>query len=332
MDNPIFNQELRCFFSWLFFVLIFVMKGKIMTFSYNFDDDILEHQRLVDADNELELKRLLRKYGSLEGIEKNADIRDSMAYMMANQNGLAQKVLTQKTGNSLLSSQGTQYAKNDRTNYASDTNLPAYVKTGNALIDRMIPVLKGEEELYRHIYIDSTWNKTVGIGANIDRWEQFRKLNWQVDGRAATEEEKRTAFNSFDAETSEGKKNVDKDGNLLEKNNKKASYYEYQSPLRILDKEAWEIFLQHIKEDVTYLHREFPEFDSFPQELQNVLLDIKFNTGNVSADEWPKLRKAIAEKNLYGKDGIIYNVNREDVSLKRNNWAKQQIRNIKHWY
>ena len=101
-----------------------------MTFSYNFDDDILEHQRLVDADNELELKRLLRKYGSLEGIEKNADIRDSMAYMMANQNGLAQKVLTQETGNSLLSSQGTQYAKNDRANHASDANLPAYVKTG----------------------------------------------------------------------------------------------------------------------------------------------------------------------------------------------------------
>ena len=71
-------------------------------------------------DNELELKRLLRKYGSLEGIEKNADIRDSMAYMMANQNGLAQKVLTQKTGNSLLSSQGTQYAKNDRANHAID--------------------------------------------------------------------------------------------------------------------------------------------------------------------------------------------------------------------
>ena len=92
------------FFSWLFFVLIFVMKGKIMTFSYNFDDDILEHQRLVDADNELELKRLLRKYGSLEGIEKNANVRDSMAYMLANQNGLVQKVLTQETGNSLLSS------------------------------------------------------------------------------------------------------------------------------------------------------------------------------------------------------------------------------------
>ncbi len=303
-----------------------------MTFSYNFDDDILEHQRLVDADNELELKRLLRKYGSLEGIEKNADIRDSMAYMMANQNGLAQKVLTQETGNSLLSSQGTQYAKNDKVNHASDANLPAYVKTGNTLIDRMIPVLKGEEELYRHIYIDTTWNKTVGIGANIDRWEQFRKLNWQVDGRAATEEEKRAAFNSFHAITSEGKKNVDKDGNLLKKNNMKASSYANKSPLRILDKEAWEIFLQHIKEDVAYLHREFPEFDSFPPELQNVLLDIKFNTGNVSVDEWPKLRKAIAEKNLFGKDGIIYNVNRKDVDLKRNNWVKQQIRNIKHWY
>ena len=105
-----------------------------MTFSYNFDDDILEYQRLVDADNELELKKLLRKYGSLEGIEKNADIRDSMAYMMANQNGLAQKVLTQETGNSLLSSQGTQYAKNDRANHASDANLSANVKT-DATVD-----------------------------------------------------------------------------------------------------------------------------------------------------------------------------------------------------
>ena len=320
------------FFSWLFFVLIFVMKGKVMSFSYNFDDDILEHQRLVDTNNELELKRLLRKYGSLEGIEKNADIRDSMAYMMANQNGLAQKVLAQETGNSLLSSYGTQYAQNGKANYTSDANLSTYVKTGDALIDRMIPVLKDDEELYRHIYIDTTWNKTIGIGANIDKWEQFRKLNWQVDGRAATEEEKRAAFNTFDVITSEGKKNVDKDGNLLKKNNMTASSYANKSPLRISEKEAWEIFLQHIRDDISYLHREFPEFASFPPELQNVLLNIKFNTGNVSQKNWPKLRKAIAEKNLFGKDGIIYNVNRKDVSLKRNNWAKQQIRNIKHWY
>ena len=36
--------------------------------------------------------------------------------------------------------------------------------------------------------------------------------------------------------------------------------------------------------------------------LQNVLLDIKFNTGNVSVENWPKLRKAISEKNLFGKE------------------------------
>ena len=105
-----------------------------MSFSYNFDDDILEHQRLVDTNNELELKRLLRKYGSLEGIEKNADIRDSMAYMMANQNRLAQKVLAQNAQNSVSSSLGTQFAKNDKANYASDANLPVHVKNG-ATID-----------------------------------------------------------------------------------------------------------------------------------------------------------------------------------------------------
>lgn len=254
-----------------------------------------------------------------------------MAYMMANQNGLAQKVLAQETGNSLLSSYGTQYAQNDKANYASDANLSTYVKTGDTLIDRMIPVLKDDEDIYRHIYIDTTWNKTIGIGANIDEWEQFRKLNWQVDGRAATEEEKRAAFNSFDVITSKEKKNVDKDGNLLRKNNMKASSYKNKSSLRILDEEINKLLRYHLRDDIAYLHREFPEFDSFPPELQNVLLDIKFNTGNISADEWPKLRKAIAEKNLFGDEGIIYNVHRKDVDLKRNNWAEQQIRNIKSW-
>ena len=119
-----------------------------MSFSYNFDDDILEHQRLVDADNELELKRLLRKYGSLEGIEKNADIRDSMAYMMANQNGLAQKVLTQETGNSLLSSQGTQYAKNDKVNHASDATVD-YAKYGEGFSKEFIDEMLNDEIFQR---------------------------------------------------------------------------------------------------------------------------------------------------------------------------------------
>ena len=87
----------------------------------------------------------------------------------------------------------------------------------------------------------------------------------------------------------------------------------------------------HLAQDTKYLQREFPDFASYPPELQNVLLDIKFNTGNVSQENWPKLRKAIAEKNLFGDEGILKNVHRKDVGKDRNDWAEQQIRNILYW-
>ena len=101
--------------------------------------------------------------------------------------------------------------------------------------------------------------------------------------------------------------------------------------LRVSPDETDRLLRNHITEDIKYLQKEFPDFASYPPELQNVILDIKINTGIESQENWPKLRKAIAEKNLFGDEGIIYNVHRKDVDLKRNNWVEQQIRNIKSW-
>ena len=209
---------------------------------------------------------------------------------------------------------------------------PSQDTTPNNLIDLMTPILEGMEEPKQYLYIDTTWNKTTGIGANVDDWKQFKKVNWLVDGRPATEQEKLDAFNYFNAITSKGKakENIDDQGNLI-KNNMKAEYYEDKSPLTISKEEIKRLLKNHLKNDLEYLREEFPEFDSFPLELQKVLLDIKFNTGNVSADEWPKLRKAISEKNLFGEEGIVYNVHRKDVGEDRNNWAEREIRNIKYW-
>ena len=97
------------------------------------------------------------------------------------------------------------------------------------------------------------------------------------------------------------------------------------------DEEINKLLKQHLQDDIKYLQKEFPDFASYPPELQNVLLDIKFNTGNVSQENWPKLRKAIDEKNLFGDERIIDNVHRKDVGEDRNLWAEQQIRNIKSW-
>lgn len=200
----------------------------------------------------------------------------------------------------------------------------------NELMDRMLPVIKDMENPLDYIYIDTTWNKTTGAGTNVDDWDTFNKINWQMNGRSATEAEKRAAFNAFQKEIIQGRQNKDANGKII-KNNKKASYYDDYSSIRLAQGEIERLLRNHIAADIKYLRKEFPDFDTYPPELQNVLLDIKYNTGNVSAENWPNLRKAIAEKNLSGDKGILNNVHRKDVGEDRNSWAEQQIRNIKSW-
>ena len=208
------------------------------------------------------------------------------------------------------------------------------ISSGNfypeVLKERMLPVIKNMEKPLDYIYIDTTWNKTTGAGANVDDWDTFNQINWEINGRPATEAEKRAVFNIFQNEINQARQNRDSEGNII-KNNKKASSYIDYSQFRLAKGEIDRLLRNHITEDIKYLQKEFPDFAYYPPELQNVLLDIKFNTGNVSQENWPKLRKAIAEKNLFGKDGIIYNVHRKDVGEDRNYWTEQQIRNIKSW-
>ena len=231
-------------------------------------------------------------------------------------------------GNDALS---YKIAQNNKGNTENDANISSIKKnTDEELIERMTPILYQMEEPKNHIYIDTTWNKTSGIGANVNDWDTFKNINWQINERAATEEEKRAAFDVYQKDIDMGLKNKDAKGNVI-KNNKKADAYKSYSQLTLNDEEINKLLKQHLQDDIKYLQKEFPDFASYPPELQNVLLDIKFNTGNVSQENWTKLRHAIAEKNLFGDEGIIDNVHRKDVGEDRNLWAEQQIRNIKSW-
>ncbi len=221
-------------------------------------------------------------------------------------------------------------AQNNKGNTANDANIPSGKFSDKELTERMLPVIKKMEEPLDYIYIDTTWNKTTGAGANVDDWDTFNQINWEINGRPATEAEKRAVFNIFQNEINQGRQNKDSKGNII-KNNKKASSYINHSQFRLAKGETDRLLRNHITEDIKYLQKEFPDFASYPPELQNVLLDIKFNTGNVSQENWPKLRKAIAEKNLFGKEGILKNIHRKDVGEGRNLWAEQQIRNIQSW-
>ena len=197
------------------------------------------------------------------------------------------------------------------------------------IIGRAIPHLFKEEKPIDHTYLDTTWNRTVGVGANVNNWDDFKNVKWEIgiSGRPATEEEIYNAYHRFDEDIANGLKKLDNDGNVI-KNNFKADAYTGYSNLRVNDKEQERLLKNHLVNDIQYLRKEFADFDAFPTELQDVLVDIKFNTGNVAKENWPNLRNAIAEKDL---NGIMNNVNRKDVSVKRNNWAREKIANIKSW-
>ena len=107
-----------------------------------------------------------------------------------------------------------------------------------------------------------------------------------------------------------------------------AKWYEDKSPLRISKETSDKLLNEHLNDDLINLRETFTEFDSFPEELQDVLLDIKYNTGNVSRENWPKLHGGIKSRNL---EAILNNVHRKDVQESRNLWAEDKIRAIKKW-
>ena len=118
-------------------------------------------------------------------------------------------------GNDALS---YKIAQNNKGNTENDANITFGKFSDKELTERMLPVIKKMEKPLDYIYIDTTWNKTTGAGANVDDWNTFNKVNWEINGRPATEAEKRATFDYFDEITSKGKQHIDEKGNIILKN------------------------------------------------------------------------------------------------------------------
>ena len=81
--------------------------------------------------------------------------------------------------------------------------------------------------------------------------------------------------------------------------------------------------------DLAHVRKEFTDFDTFPNPLKEVLLDIHYNTGGLNKQNWPNLYEAIKRKDIWGQQGIYNNVSRKDVQPSRNEWAKRMISSIR---
>lgn len=166
--------------------------------------------------------------------------------------------------------------------------------------ERMYPIIKAYEGNKNFPYKDSVGKITIGAGINIDDEDKFRSMEWMDEQKRRIRPDDAVKYRKVLHE--------------MEGNNYKADYYEDKTPLRIADEEIRQLYDAHVNNDLKELRETFKDFNRFPPELQNVLLDIKYNTGNVLQEKWPKLHQAIAERKI---EDILNNVHRKDVSIKR---------------
>ena len=115
-------------------------------------------------------------------------------------------------------------------------------------------------------------------------------------------------------------------GNYLYANNK-ANFFKDKTNLQLSEQDAYNMAQNHMKNDLAHVRNQFSDFDTFPIQLKEVLLDIQYNVkGGLNQQNWPKLYEAIANRDI---NGIANNVHRKDVQQSRNDWAKIMIGSIR---
>lgn len=265
----------------------------------------------IEADDVLSVKRKLKELGhyqepewGLNAITDNGmfdGIRNFQKEKGLNVDGIMKpEGETEAKMNEAL----TQRKNSSNNSYGGDRD--------KEIRDRMYPIIKQHEFIKDYPYKDTKGNITVGLGSNIHDEQKFNTVKWQDQyGRPISKEDVNRHYQKLKSMLG---------SNLV------ADAYKDKTPLRISESETRRLYDEHLNNDLSYLREKFKDFDKFPTQLQNVLTDIKYNTGNVEEDKWPTLHKAISERSI--KD-ILNNVHRKDVPQSRNDWAIEHLRQIK---
>lgn len=228
--------------------------------------------------------------------------------------------------NNGINNSGTLYAQNLPPNVLSDAvnYNPNYISDED-LYKRMWQNINEYEGVIPYPYLDTKGNITTGGGANIDNYDDFMKVNFTVNGVPATDAQKLIAYNNLRKMSNE----KDIYGNYLYAK-KKANFFEDKTNLQLSDQDAYNMAQSHMTNDLAHVRSEFNDFDSFPNPLKEVLLDIQYNVkGGLNRKNWPNLYQAIENRDVLGENGIYNNVNRKDVQQNRNDWAKRMVGSIR---
>lgn len=170
------------------------------------------------------------------------------------------------------------------------------------------------EGLKPNFYLDSKEILTVGIGQNVNNFNDFKNLN------------------IIDTQT----------GNRLDANQKTELYtkimkdiasHTFQeknySNLEISKNDIYDQFDKTLKKSYKELEQKIANFNAFPTSVKQALIDMQFNMGNkkFSENTWPKLFKAINNHDwqIAAKEAS----QRKDVQKSRREWTYKMFMNAK---
>lgn len=189
-----------------------------------------------------------------------------------------------------------------------------------------------------HPYLDTVGNITVGNGMNVDNWNIFRTIHWEIDGRPATEQEVRVMYDELGRQRKRLQKEYDelmefkrlypqKYAALPESQKKEhgpfnytAKYYKKFTTIRITNDEADFLMYSHLQDDYDTIKGFLDDFDNSLVGIQEAAFDIQYNTGNIRS--FNKFKKAYNSNNI---DELAKQSGRKIISKERNDDIKNRI-------
>lgn len=167
-------------------------------------------------------------------------------------------------------------------------------------------MIKKNEGVINHPYLDSKGLITIGIGFNVDRRQDFMNLNLHITGfqdhsqRPATPSEKQRAYNDLKGFFDRNKKPIKskKTGKISHGINHRAGSYRDKTHLRMMEKEIMRIALEKIKGFEGELKGKFQHFGCFPAPARIALMDMMWHLGGkqFSKGSWPKFFEAVKNR------------------------------------
>ncbi len=176
---------------------------------------------------------------------------------------------------------------------------------------KSIKQLESNKDIFKYPYIDKNGFITIGDGLLIDDKDTFYSFNWKKpNGQSPTKEEIDAYYNKL---------------SNVGKNNKKAKTYKTDDRLELSQNDLDEMFAKHIVNDLKILRNKFDGFNELPFNLQLVLIDIRFNTGSVTVNNWGNLIAAIKEEDV---EKIRYESKRAGLP-ERNKWVEKMLEDLR---